>query len=173
MSDIITIFVKQYTGKTITINMQKNSLIYDVYLELYDKIENKEILFLDYFTSISLLFRGINLNIQQTLKSYNISNNNTINEILKGWTIGGSFNFKTLSATDELTNKKINIPYILNPGCCHLFDKNNISNLIKLDLKICPICITQIKLYHIDILKDFEPDDNEDLKNIVLIYSQS
>lgn len=143
MTDEITLFVKLATGKSIVLeSINKNMTIYDVILQICKK-ENIEIF--DFIKVATLIHAGRTLNRTLNLSNYGIGNNSTIQVILKGHAYS-YVDLGTLKITAEcpITHETIINPYVLNPGCHHLFETNALAEWVQSGNTTCPVCRMEI-----------------------------
>lgn len=143
MTDKITLFVKLTTGKSIALELvDKDMMIYDVILQICKK-ENIEVF--DFIKVATLMHAGRTLNRTLTLSDYRIGNHSTIQVILKGH--GYMYvDLKTLKITAEcpITHETIINPYILDPGCRHIFETEALAEWVKNGNTTCPVCCAEI-----------------------------
>ncbi len=133
----IKIFIKQICGKTISLVIDKNNSIENLYPLTYEKRDEQQKLatYENYLKSVSLTHRGDK-----------IYNSTFITENLRSWThaFGINYNLKTLSGICPISLSEIKVPFFLNPGCAHCFEKQELVKFIKNNNKNCPTCSMNI-----------------------------
>lgn len=160
--NLIKIFVKQFSGKTIVLDVPANIEIADLAIMTYNKRseKQKDATMYNYMIAIKFVHNYKDLDFEKRISEYNIANHSTINEMPKSYTMSPDFNWNTLSLNDPTSLNDTNDIYTLNPGCIHAFDRSLLNNLIKKKMNenqkpTCPICRTDISPYHIFKLNEF------------------
>ena len=133
----MNIIVRQYTGRTTVWNIDPTDVISDSVVKNWN---SSTIDILDYAKAVQLMNGRYILNWSKKWSDYSITEGATVTEVLKGWTMGETFNQSTLSGICALTGKKIERPYIINPGCCHLFDESALTEWRSENVGSCPLC---------------------------------
>eukprot|EP01083_Nonionella_stella_P000851 2438_1 len=80
----MSVFVKTLTGKTITVNMNRNDCIYFLKFRVQD-VDGRPP------AQQRLIFKGKKLENQRQLKDYNIQNESTVHIVFRSVTFGGRF----------------------------------------------------------------------------------
>lgn len=149
----MNVLVRQYTGRTITIKIGPENTTMDLFIDIFEKRENKKITIENWFRSISLLYTCKTIDITRDIKQLGLVEGCTIHEIPKSFTMSPGFDWDTLSILDPISQEDCKEPYSLNPGCNHAFEKNEIMSWIKTCLKdnknvLCPTCRFPISSCH-------------------------
>jgi len=139
----ITIFVKQICGKTISVTLDSNNTIANLYSIIYSKRDEQQKLatFENYLRCISYM-SGRNKIIYKSDESIQLYNLSTIIEVLKPWTAGFgiNFNFDTLLGECPITLQPIITPLFLNSGCGHCFEQQALIKWLRENNLSCPVC---------------------------------
>ncbi len=133
------IYVRQLTGTTISINVDINIFVADLYRLLYKK--HRKIKISNYLRAVELFCGNNTLDISKTLKDYKIRKGATVIESLKLWTTGFGidFNRDKLTGTCPITLNKLYDPIIITPGCFHCFERSALFEWMKYSPE-CPLC---------------------------------
>mgnify|MGYP002138842299 CR=1 FL=1 len=102
------LFVKQYTGHTITLHVFGSDNVSDVFFEAYKKrsgtcVATPE----NWAKAVSLVWSGKKLEMSKSLSECGLGAGATVHEVLKSWTMTHGFDFKTLCVTDAAEMEEI------------------------------------------------------------------
>lgn len=155
---LMTIFVRQFTGKSITLQISLDCSMVDFANSSFQAHQNVSFSKHDYWKSIGWMFAGKSLtNFECRLKDYGVGENSTINEIPKGFTMSPNFNWDKLCVEDSLSLDDASNIIFLNPGCLHSFDKRELRKWAdscknRRRSVSCPLCRMMVDQTHLDRL---------------------
>jgi hypothetical protein len=135
------IFIKQYTGRTITLLVNDTDTFFDVTCLAYSK-QAGNVSAENYFARTRFIFAGKSLPSGKTLKDFNIQEHATLTQYLRRDTMCYNFNFTTLEVIDPITLENSLNPKILT--CGHAFDAETITTMQDNKITSCPICRSMI-----------------------------
>ena len=143
------IFIKQYTGRSVALEVSPDEPINSVAKKAFEKRENMEVSVESYFQALSFIFAGRFLELDRTLADYNVTQHATVHEVAKSWTMAFGVDYNSLSATCPITLEKIKEPFPLSSSCYHIFEKGALLDALKSGNTMkpqCPVCRTDISL---------------------------
>lgn len=158
------IFIKQFSGRSITLDVDPNEDIVNIAISAYEKRDKayKNVTIDNYARYIYLVFACRKLEYTKKLSDYGIEEFSTLIEMPRSITMGPSFNWKTLSLIDVVTQEECEDPYSLFPGCGHALGKSSLKTWIETKINAheipnCPCCRKDIKKLHLFNLLFWQP----------------
>ena len=136
----ITVFIKQISGKTTTLDVNVNIPIVELAKRVYEQRaeQHASMSILQYARAVIYIHGGRNLDWSGNLSDYPIQNLSTINEVAKSWTMGYNVDRENMTAMCPITLKNAKDPQILN--CGHVFERQALTNYRNTGNNHCPIC---------------------------------
>lgn len=132
----LTLFVKQYTGRSIVLRADPGDAMDDVLMKAFDKRANKECQLEDWAQQLSFLGPGARrLDLAGTVASNRLCDNATITECLRRTATAYNTDFATLRTTDPVTQERCEKPRWL--PCGHVLERGH-------PLVACPVCRADI-----------------------------
>ena len=139
----IRIFIKQFSGKTVSLNTNPNIstlqcftiLAYKLHESKHDKVSLSA-----YSKAVIYIHGGKTLDLFSSLAENGITHDSTFSEILKSWTMGYNVDMETLSVKCPITLETVKEPEMLN--CGHVFEQEEIR-IWKRENRFCPVCCNE------------------------------